>query len=52
MGSGVAGRRAGAPAIHGQRPVHLQQLVPARPEQRDLQWLLPGALAQRSHDPG
>lgn len=52
VGRGVARGRAGAEAVHGQPPVHLQQLVPAGAEQRDLQRLLPGAVAQRTHDAG
>lgn len=52
VGGGVVGGRAGAEALHRKPSVHLQQLVSPGPEQRDLQRLLPGALPQRSHDPG
>lgn len=52
VGRGVAGRRAGAEAVPREPPVHLQQLVPAGAEQRDVQRLLPGAVAQRAHDAG
>lgn len=52
VGRGVAGRRARAETLPREPPVHLQQLVTAGAEQRDVQRLLPGAVAQRAHDAG